>query len=531
MSLPVTSCADDGSPGTLRKVIEGAADGDTVDMSALACSVITLQSGALQSGVPNLLIQGPGASALTIDGNQTDRVLLGKNLDIADVTLAHGLTSDPTGGGCVWADGDLTLTRANLTACAAVVSTASAPGGATVVIGNLEMHDSLILGSTAIGLDHAGGGGALVIGSAKLYNSTISGNTAQSTQSDVFGGGLSTRGSVELHASTIADNRATSIDGRTYGGGIHTQGDVDVSVLENSTISNNSASSDTNWSYGGGLNSGIYSQAYVSMVIVDHSAVTANTAYSNCISCAVGGGGVHAFDSITSDYSSFTYNSALCNGGFSTCATAGGGLDSFGTQADSQIAIRNTTISGNVSTGGGSGVGGGLMTPFGKQLIATNSTIAFNHASHDGGGIASNSPPNLPSGLNSTIVANNDIDSGPNDIGLATPGATTFTGAQNIVMNIAGGVVTVPGDTLTADPQLLPLATDQGGTTAVHPLDATSPALNAGNNSNLLGCDQRGFPYHRVNGPAADIGAYEAQEHPIFADSFDNSSVCPHAAP
>ena len=47
--ITVTSCADDGSDGTLRKAIEGASDGDTIDMSGLNCSLITLQSGALIS--------------------------------------------------------------------------------------------------------------------------------------------------------------------------------------------------------------------------------------------------------------------------------------------------------------------------------------------------------------------------------------------------------------------------------------------------------------------------------------------------
>ncbi len=31
-TLPVTSCADDGGAGTLRSVIAGAAEGDTIDM-------------------------------------------------------------------------------------------------------------------------------------------------------------------------------------------------------------------------------------------------------------------------------------------------------------------------------------------------------------------------------------------------------------------------------------------------------------------------------------------------------------------
>ena len=39
--IPVTSCADDGSPGTLRAAVLAAATGDTVDLAGLACSTIT----------------------------------------------------------------------------------------------------------------------------------------------------------------------------------------------------------------------------------------------------------------------------------------------------------------------------------------------------------------------------------------------------------------------------------------------------------------------------------------------------------
>ncbi|HSS05808.1 MAG TPA: hypothetical protein VLK83_01575, partial [Rhodanobacteraceae bacterium] len=77
--LPVTSCADDGSPGTLRTVIGGAGEGDVVDLSALACGTITLTQGLIDLSVlgthhiNDLDIIGPGADALTIDGNG-DRV-------------------------------------------------------------------------------------------------------------------------------------------------------------------------------------------------------------------------------------------------------------------------------------------------------------------------------------------------------------------------------------------------------------------------------------------------------------------------
>ena len=91
--------------------------------------------------------------------------------------------------------------------------------------------------------------------------------------------------------------------------------------------------------------------------------------------------------------------------------------------------------------------------------------------------------------------------------------------------------VQLPADTLSLDPGLLPLTTDDGGATATHPLPAASVAVDAGANPDSLGCDQRGFPYRRVNDASADIGAYEYQgERHLFADGFDGPNApCPFA--
>ena len=50
-TLPVTSCADDGSADTLRSVIASASEGDVVDLSALDCSSITLTQGLIDLSV------------------------------------------------------------------------------------------------------------------------------------------------------------------------------------------------------------------------------------------------------------------------------------------------------------------------------------------------------------------------------------------------------------------------------------------------------------------------------------------------
>src|SRR6185312_8402776 len=44
--ITVSNCDDDG-PGSLRDAIDGADSGDTIDLTPLACSTITLSSGGI----------------------------------------------------------------------------------------------------------------------------------------------------------------------------------------------------------------------------------------------------------------------------------------------------------------------------------------------------------------------------------------------------------------------------------------------------------------------------------------------------
>jgi len=266
--IPVTNCADDGTDGTLRMAIDAASDGDTIDMSALSCSSITLQSGALMSSVPNLVLKGPGVDALTVDGNNADRVLMGYNLDVSDLTIAHGVDLSGTGGGCISADGDLALNQARLSNCLEISGTANAVGGGAVVVGNLTMHNAAITDSKASGLHYAVGGGAIVGGTATIYGSKILGNTADASQMPALGGGLCAFGPVTLHASVVDGNVAHSVDAAAYGGGVH--GYADIAAIDDSIVSSNAASSDTSWSSGGGVNQGTVSQSDAVVLCFQH---------------------------------------------------------------------------------------------------------------------------------------------------------------------------------------------------------------------------------------------------------------------
>ena len=251
----VSTCADDDTTGSLRTILEKASDGDTIDLSALSCSRITLSQGALKIDQDDITLLGPGATALTLDGEGRDRVLLhpgGGTLTLEGLTLQNGrfeaVDNDIGFGGCVASASSLTLRNVVIRDCVAVG--VGAYGGA-VLSGFLTMVNSTISGSTAFG-DHptngtaAYGGGAFSYG-VDIVDSTISGNAAIGTHNaplshwEIGGGLFIARNGGTIERSTFNDNFAIR-----FAGGLTQEGDL---VLRNSTISGNSTEQDD----GGGL--------------------------------------------------------------------------------------------------------------------------------------------------------------------------------------------------------------------------------------------------------------------------------------
>jgi len=242
---PVTNCDDDG-PGSLRAVVAGSAGGDIVDLTALTCGVISLETGGIGAHVDGLSIIGPGADRLTIDGNHLDRVLLhygGQGFLLRGLTIANGYRH-ATGfnlgiGGCIASAGYLTLDHSVVSGC--YVAGEGGYGGAIYAY-SLIMMSSTLSGNIAYGVHPNAGtaafGGAAFVYQVDLVNSTVSGNFATHrdnpplTSYDIGGGIVTIRGGYVIN-STIDSNYAT---GR--GGGLATFGSIKVS---NSTISGNGA--------------------------------------------------------------------------------------------------------------------------------------------------------------------------------------------------------------------------------------------------------------------------------------------------
>jgi hypothetical protein len=392
-TITVSRCADTGL-GTLRAAIAAAGEGDTIDLSALPCSVVTLSQGAIPVMLNDLTIAGSGAARLAIDGAGADRVFVHYGygtLRVQQLNVRNGLSAvsgyHVTGGACILS-------------------------GGYVVLDHAAVRDCVASGEGVYG------GGILAAG-VKLYTSTLSGNVALGANRNTFtaaygGGAMAYFGAVTLYDSSVTGNRAAHDPADRHG----------------------------SYCTGGGVFADL--------------------------------GGYALRSTIAGNYSYGT------GGGF---AAHGG------------VFLTDSTISGNTAK---LKSGGGLFVlSFGDSLQFNNSTVAFNSATLGGGIYVTGQPRAVL--IQSTILANNAVA----DLVAANP--LTITGTNNLVM-AAGAGVSLPGDTLAADPQLLPLA-DNGGPTRTHALAPASPAREAGANPAGLAIDQRGRP--RVNGAASDIGAVE----------------------
>jgi len=444
-SWTVDTCDDasagSGTSGSLRYAAANAVSGDTIDMTGLSCSTISLTTGAVLLPQADIAVKGPGKAALVVSGSN-DRVFrhTGQGaFTLDDLTVANGYVHPSLGadanGGCISSNGKAYLTRVGVHTCRASAVGAAAHGGGVYGRDLVFAKYSEISGNVASGAGiSSGGGGIFSYRDITLASSTISGNSALGSTGGIGGGARALLGSVTVIASTVSGNTA---------------------------------------SFGGGI-----AQLY-------------------------------------STYS-----------------------------PQASFVLHNSTVSGNVSTG----VVGGISTGAGTIEIK-NSTVAFNTAGSataasrhyapglsidDTGGYYTdiNHYRFIHATLESSVFSNNAYGTPAataDDVGVyrSDPNYSLvmFTGQNNLVFATqAQGI----GSTATvgACPGLGPLR-DNGGPTWTHALSWGSPAIDHGNNTVPYAVDQRGSPFARVSGVAADIGAYEVQQGDIvFIDGFDGRPMC-----
>jgi hypothetical protein len=240
----VTSCADDGSPGTLRVATAAAASGDTIDMQPLDCTIFL--SSALSVGVDDLDMEGPITGIVSLVGTNDAPVIVHtgsgtlqvNRLMVSGGTAGAGATA--AAGGCIGSAGNLVLFESIVSTCVAEPPTGPAFGGGIYVAGDLMARYSTISGS-ARSLDNVAFGGAVFAGGrVELGYSTIIGGNAFSgpvgaADGPAYGGGIFALGSVSIANSTINDNSAHNV------GGISAVGYGEHVSIVNSTISGNEA--------------------------------------------------------------------------------------------------------------------------------------------------------------------------------------------------------------------------------------------------------------------------------------------------
>ncbi|HSE13685.1 MAG TPA: right-handed parallel beta-helix repeat-containing protein [Rudaea sp.] len=322
----VTSCADDGSAGTLRTVVAAAGEGDTVDLSTLKCSTITLTQGAIPVLLNDLTMVGPGSDALVIDAAGSDRVLVHPGygtLTLTALTVRNGATRVSgfhiTGGGCIASAGYLVLDHSQVRSCFA-----SGEGvyGGGIFAYTVTMYTSVLSGAVALGSNPDTGtaafGGGAYTAYVTLVDSTVNGNRAAHDLNDGHsgydtGGGIFTNFGGSIRSSTIDHNYSYG-----FGGGLSAFNGV-INIA-NSTISGNTARTRG----GGGLNLRVFYGETIS-----NSTITANTAPA--------GGGVY----LRGVPDQFELQSTLIAG---NTATAGSAAD-FGSESPTALLGNDNLVS------------------------------------------------------------------------------------------------------------------------------------------------------------------------------------------
>jgi hypothetical protein len=367
-TITVTSTNDSG-PGSLRQALANANNGDRINFAVTG--TITLTSGALVVA-RNVMISGPGANQLSIDGNQATFVFSvdtpATNATISGLTIRNGVDG-------IGSSGTLTVSNCVLSGNS-VVGISSSGGALTVsnciVSGNsygIANHGNnlTVVNSNVSDNGHSGisfTAPNFVVLTATIRSTTVSGNLEGGIVANVGGFGTSLQ-------VTITD---CTISGNSRFGGIHAEGAPNLRVT-NSTISGNSANAGFPAGDRGG---GISGQNGIS---IENSTISGNSA------ATIGGGIYGSLVGIVN--STISGNSA---------GTSGGGIYEFGGFAGS-LHVANSTISGNSA-----GSGGGSYNDQGQFEISntilnagasgenifndggTVTSLGYNVSSDDGGG-------------------------------------------------------------------------------------------------------------------------------------------------
>jgi Ca2+-binding RTX toxin-like protein len=328
----------DGAPGSLRDAIgqaNSASGHDDIVFQSGLTGTITLTTGDLEVN-EDVAIQGPGPSAITVSGNDADRVfLLSLNtphqpVSISGLTIADGKTTSD-GAGVFNFNGALTLSNA-------------------VVTGNYAGGPSS-LGS---------GGGVFSEDTTVIQNSIVSGNTATggSDPKYSYGGGIE----IDSGTLTLTDSEVSDNDSQKGGGvSIYDLGE-NVPAAPNATIQRSTISGNHASIHGGGV---YFEDSYYGGSLT----IDASTLYDNT---AVGrGGGLCVCENPESPT---TVTNSTISG---NDAQTGGGIANLNTDGQ-DLAVRNDTVVDNFAALQGGGIA--AVGANGSDVAVTSTIVANNDA-------------------------------------------------------------------------------------------------------------------------------------------------------
>ncbi len=438
-----------------------------------------------------------------------------------------------SGGGILSVDGMVTATNSSL-----LSNGANRAGGGieivdgTLLLTNTDLIDNDVNGIATGGVPAPGNGGGLHVSGVAgvtIDNGIVSGNVAASEGGGLWnqvGSTLTVRNGTLIQLNTALGNAADEGGGGIFNNG----GTVEIS---DAIILSNFADGMS------GSGGGILNVAGGQVTITD-TEITSNVA-------SRAGGGIE--DNSVSSTAAAIGNSITLNrvtldrnntgvirpgrgGALFSAPGNGGGLHVTG---GGNIAITQSTVSGNVAaneggglwngtgvmtidastiTGNVAGDGGGIFNDsVSGDITLTNSTISGNRASGDGvtggiGGGLRSEGGNL-SLTSVTIGMNNAAIGGGLSILSGTADVSSSIVASNVAAtdaNVNGTINDVGNNVIGGSARLAPLA-NNGGPTMTHALLPDSPAINNGNNTGLA-IDQRGVA--RPQGGRADSGAFES---------------------
>lgn len=331
----------------------------------------------------------------------------------------------------------------------------------------VEISEVRVAGGTTIFSQEDGGAirnlGKLTLSSVLMRNNAASGG----------GGAIASYGvdsELTIHNSLIETNQA---NGPLGGGAIFNSS---LTTITRTVLKDNSSAF-----HGGGIaNSGGASLNMIQSTIQGSSA-----------GLGAKGGAIYNTAAVSLSYSTLSDNTA----------SDGGGIANVNFGGNTNVSLLLVTVSGNNATNRG----GGLFNDLGATADITDSTIAFNSAAAEGGGIFRQSPVSMGGSI---VGSNSSGGTGPDFFGTVT------SLGYNLIGSTSGSSGFRSDDLKNQDPLLGPLQ-DNGGPTYTHKLLPGSPAIDANKPTTSTSDDQRLLPRPvdaDNDGTAqADIGAYEAQ--------------------